>query len=44
VEDPSYRTRADEVGRIVRAEDGAKVACDAIERMLASRAGSETSP
>ena len=34
LDDPSYRTRADEVGRTVRAEDGAKAACDVIERML----------
>ena len=44
LDDPSYRTRADEVGRTVRAEDGAKAACDVIERMLASKAASNTSP
>ncbi|HKV99618.1 MAG TPA: glycosyltransferase [Vicinamibacterales bacterium] len=34
LDEPSYRTRADEVGHTVRAENGAKVACDAIEANL----------
>src|SRR5262245_46612414 len=34
--DPSYAARAAEVGRIVSAEDGARSAADAIERVLAS--------
>ena len=33
---PSYRTRADDVGRTVREENGAKAACDVIERVLLS--------
>jgi UDP:flavonoid glycosyltransferase YjiC (YdhE family) len=35
LDDPSYATRADEVGRLVRDEDGASAACDAIETHLA---------
>lgn len=31
---PKYARRADEVGRIVRAEDGVKAACDAIEACI----------
>jgi rhamnosyltransferase subunit B len=34
LDEPSFRTRADEVGRTVRAESGAKAACDVIERIL----------
>lgn len=34
LDDPAYRTRAEDVGRTVRAEDGAKAACDVIESML----------
>jgi UDP:flavonoid glycosyltransferase YjiC (YdhE family) len=37
LDDPAYRTRAEEVGRTVQAENGARTACDAIERLLASR-------
>jgi len=44
LDDPSYRARADEVGRTVRAENGATAACDVIEGLLASRGGSKTSP
>jgi UDP:flavonoid glycosyltransferase YjiC (YdhE family) len=36
LEQPAYHARAEEVGRTVRAEEGAKTACDAIERQLAS--------
>jgi UDP:flavonoid glycosyltransferase YjiC (YdhE family) len=36
LEDPRYAHRAEEAGGIVRAEDGAKAACDAIERTLAT--------
>ncbi len=34
VENPSYSTKATEVGRIVQDEDGVDVACDAIEKQL----------
>ena len=37
LETPSYHTRADEIGRAVRAEEGAKAACDAIEKDVRSR-------
>jgi UDP:flavonoid glycosyltransferase YjiC (YdhE family) len=35
LEEPSYRERADAVGKIVRSENGAKAACDAIDQVLA---------
>jgi len=31
----SYRARAEEVARVIRAEDGIAAACDALERLLA---------
>ncbi|AFY97003.1 glycosyltransferase [Chamaesiphon minutus] len=34
LENPSYRTKASEIGRIMQAEDGVGVACDAIEQQL----------
>jgi rhamnosyltransferase subunit B len=34
LENPNYAARAAEVGAIIRAEDGVKVACDAIEKQL----------
>ena len=37
LDDPAYRQRADDIGREVRAENGAGAACDVIERLLASR-------
>ena len=37
LDDPSYSARAAEVGRGVRAEDGVASACEAIERVLATR-------
>jgi hypothetical protein len=36
---PSYTTRAGEVGAEVRRENGAMVACEALERLLAARGG-----
>lgn len=30
----NYKTKAEEIARLIRAEDGAKVACDAIEKQL----------
>jgi UDP:flavonoid glycosyltransferase YjiC (YdhE family) len=33
---PDYREKAAEVGRLVRAEHGVRVACDAIEEQLSS--------
>ncbi|MEX2569658.1 MAG: glycosyltransferase, partial [Gemmatimonadota bacterium] len=36
LEEPSYRERAETIGERVRAEDGVKNACDAIEEVLAS--------
>jgi rhamnosyltransferase subunit B len=34
LENPNYAARAAEVGAMIRAEDGVKVACDAIEKQL----------
>jgi rhamnosyltransferase subunit B len=34
LENPSYAAKATEIGRIIQAEDGVGVACDAIERQL----------
>jgi rhamnosyltransferase subunit B len=34
---PSYAAKAVEVGKVIRAEDGAKVACDAIEQRLKAK-------
>jgi rhamnosyltransferase subunit B len=34
LENPKYATKAAEIGRIVQAEDGVKVACDAIDCQL----------
>ncbi len=34
LENPSYSTKASEIGRIIQAEDGVGVACDAIEKQL----------
>jgi rhamnosyltransferase subunit B len=34
LENPSYKTKAAELGRIIQAEDGVNVACNAIERQL----------
>lgn len=34
LDEPSYITRAAEIGRIVQSEDGARAACDAIEEVL----------
>jgi rhamnosyltransferase subunit B len=34
LENPSYRTKASEIGQIIQAEDGVGVACDAIEQQL----------
>jgi rhamnosyltransferase subunit B len=34
LENPKYATQAAEIGRIIQAEDGVKVACDAIDRQL----------
>ena len=34
IENPEYAAKATEVGRIIRVEDGVKVACDAIENQL----------
>jgi hypothetical protein len=34
LENPSYATKALEVGGIIRAEDGVGLACDAIEKQL----------
>jgi rhamnosyltransferase subunit B len=34
LENPNYAARAAEVGAIIRAEDGVRVACDAIEKQL----------
>jgi rhamnosyltransferase subunit B len=33
---PSYAAKAAEIGGIIRAEDGAKVACDALEKLIKS--------
>ena len=35
LENPSYVAKASEIGRIIQAEDGVRVACDAIEKQLA---------
>jgi UDP:flavonoid glycosyltransferase YjiC (YdhE family) len=35
LDEPSYRERADAVGKIVQSENGAKAACDAIDQVLA---------
>ncbi|MGB3641589.1 MAG: hypothetical protein WBA39_29015 [Rivularia sp. (in: cyanobacteria)] len=34
LENPKYAAKATEIGRIVQAEDGVGVACDAIEKQL----------
>jgi rhamnosyltransferase subunit B len=34
LENPKYATKAAEIGRMIQAEDGVKVACDAIDRQL----------
>jgi MGT family glycosyltransferase len=34
LEEPSYATRAADIGRIIQTENGAELACDAIERQL----------
>ena len=34
LDNPSYAAKAAEIGQIVRAEDGVRLACDAIERQL----------
>jgi len=34
IENPSYAAKTAEIGRIVRAENGVGVACDAIEKQL----------
>jgi hypothetical protein len=39
LDDPAPTGRAAEIGRLVRAEDGAAVAGDAIEALLARRGG-----
>jgi rhamnosyltransferase subunit B len=36
LEDPSYATKASEIGQIIHAEDGVTTACDAIEKQLRS--------
>ena len=35
LENPSYAAKATEIGRLIQAEDGVRVACDAIEKQLA---------
>ena len=35
LENPSYAAKATEIGQIIQAEDGVRVACDAIEKQLA---------
>lgn len=37
IEDPAYRTRAEEVGRRIRSEEGTARACDAIEELLRAK-------
>jgi UDP:flavonoid glycosyltransferase YjiC (YdhE family) len=37
LDNPSYARRGKEIGEAIRQEDGARVACDALERMLAAR-------
>jgi UDP:flavonoid glycosyltransferase YjiC (YdhE family) len=37
LDDPPYERRAAEVGRRIRQEDGVRVACEALERLLQSR-------
>ncbi len=37
LEQPSYDERAAAVGKIVRSEDGARAACDAIDQLISSR-------
>jgi UDP:flavonoid glycosyltransferase YjiC (YdhE family) len=34
LENPNYATKAAEIGRIIQAENGVAVACDAIEKQL----------
>ena len=34
LENPSYAAKATEIGRLIQAEDGVRVACDAIEKQL----------
>jgi UDP:flavonoid glycosyltransferase YjiC (YdhE family) len=34
LENPNYAAKAAEIGRIIQAEDGVEVACDAIEKQL----------
>jgi hypothetical protein len=34
LENPKYATKAAEIGRIIQAENGVGVACDAIEKQL----------
>ncbi len=34
LENPNYAAKAMEIGRIIQAEDGVAVACDAIEKEL----------
>jgi len=41
---PRYSTRADEVGRIVRAEDGAEQVCQALEAFIQARGRSAALP
>jgi UDP:flavonoid glycosyltransferase YjiC (YdhE family) len=43
LEEPSYAARAEEAGRVVQSEDGARRACDLIEeKMLGARTGQAT--
>jgi rhamnosyltransferase subunit B len=42
LDNPSYAAKAAEIGRIVRAENGVSVACDAIENQLNEIAGTQT--
>jgi rhamnosyltransferase subunit B len=39
LEDPAYARNAEEVGRKVRAEDGVRTACDAVESLLRPKTG-----
>ncbi len=39
LEDPAYRTRADEAGRRIRSEEGTSAACDVIEGLFNVREG-----
>ena len=42
--EPHYSTRAEEMGRIVRAEDGTEQACQALEAFIHARGRSATLP